>query len=559
MKNNMNKKKVFVLGIDGATYSVISPLINQGKLPNFQKLISRGVHGVLHSTIPSLSAPAWVAFMTGRNPGHYATYHFRKINIKEYQNIHSQDLINSSSFSGTTFFDYLGELGYTVGVVTVPVTYPPWKVNGFLVSGYPCPDPADNPNYTFPQFLSREILENLNWTEKEHAGSISKGELRGASDPGDILDGGLAMMSRRTHYTLKLMKQFNSDVTVLVWGEIDRAQHKIWKYHDPDHVLHPSDGKYKSYLERLYCHADNLLGTIVSNLSPDTNLFILSDHGFGPKQGSYFHVNAWLEMHGYMKARLKSKLLNNPLLNSLKGPIRSFVMKRNVSTRKKIRDAKGRFTVGAIDFEQTLVYRFPVDEQTEGIVINLKGRQQSGTVTGERYETLRTELIDRLKEFKDPRNGKYVIKRCVRREDIYAGEKMMDAPDIICTLHEGYYIGSRVEGDLITPIPEAHIDSMSGNHRPEGIFLASGPGIREGTSFEKADIIDVAPSLIYALGERIPESIEGKVITSIFSDECLRNAPQFVEYEFCVNNESVSLSSVEEESMKDKLKDMGYL
>ncbi len=554
-----NKNKTFILGIDGATFDIILPLIERGKLPNMAKIIKNGASGSLKSTIPSLSAPAWVSFMTGCDPGNYGTYHFRKINISEYQNILSQELINSSAFSGATFFDYLGKLGYKVGVMTVPVTYPPWKVNGFMVAGYPCPDPHDNPNFTFPAELGRELPENLNWTEVENSENIPKGELRGAGDPQNILEGGLSMMSRRVDYALKMMKKFDSDVTVLVLGAIDRAQHKLWKYHDPKHVLHKPGNDFKSYIEQLYCHADSLLGKIIADIGPKAQLFIVSDHGFGPKQGCYFHINAWLNKMGYLKTGWLPKLVNNPFTNILKRLLTKLVLKRTLGTQKKAQMAKKRFETGAIKFDKTLAYRFPIDEKTEGLVINLQGRQKSGRVAKAEYEAIRTKLMAELTKLCDPRNAESIVKNCYKREDIYSGKKCAEAPDIIISLAEGYYTGARPSGVFVTDIPGIHLNEISGHHRSQGIFMAHGPHIAPGKIIDKAGIMDVAPTIIYALGEKIPKYITGKPLLSVFSPEYAKAAPEYVDFDFKTGTENVVLSSEEEETMKNSLKELGYL
>ncbi len=554
-----DRKKAFLLGIDGATFDVIFPLIKRGKLPNMQNMMGNGAHGILQSTIPSLSAPAWVAFMTGKNPGHSGTYHFRKININDYDNIYSQDLIDSSMFRGTTFFDYLGQLGYRVGVMTIPVTYPPWEVNGFMVSGYPCPDPHENPNFAFPSELSRDLPENLNWTEKESSDAIPKEEMRGAMDPQDVLNGGLSMMSRRTAYTLKLMERFDCDVTILVWGAIDRAQHMLWKYHDPSHVLHEPNNCFKTYIEQLYCHADALLGDIMTHVGPEAHFFIVSDHGFGPKQGSRFHLNAWLNQQGYLKATLKARLMNNPLTRTLKGAVFKFAAKLDISGRKKIMKAKRTFNRGTIDFNGTLAYRFPIDEQTEGVVINLKGRQPAGIVVEEEFELLRTELIERLGGVQDTRNGRRVITRCFRREELYKGDKAPEAPDIILVLDEEYFPGAGVAGAVFSQTPRIYLETISGKHRPEGIFMAHGPDISTGKLQENAGIMDVASTVLFALGEKIPRDIEGKVLRSAFSTERLKKAPEFVDRKIGMKFDTADLSDAEQESMRTKLHDLGYL
>lgn len=555
----IKKQKTFILGIDGASFEVISPLMARGMLPNMQQVTENGVCGVLNSTIPSLSAPAWVSFMTGKNPGHYGTYHFRRININSYENKANHQLINSSYFRGDTFFDYLGHLGYRVGVVTVPVTYPPWKVNGFLISGYPCPDPAQNPNFTFPSEIADLLPHNLNWTEIENARTIPKEEMRGARDPDDVLKGGIVMMNRRTACTLDLMARFHCDLTILVWGAIDRAQHMLWKYHDAGHFLHEKGNRFQNYLEQLYCNADRLLGQIMKSIGPDTQLFIVSDHGAGPKQGSHFHLNAWLQQNGYLKTTIKAKWLDNPFSQWLKKPLRNIVLRWNVRHWNSMVKTKQSFSRHNLNYKKTLAYRFPIDEQAEGLVINLKGRQPSGIVDKSNYESLRTKLMDKLCKTYDPRSGKPIIKQCFKREELYSGSRQGEAPDIIIVFEENYFPGSGCNGPLFSSIPPIYLEALSGNHRQEGIFMACGPHIATGKLQKGASIMDVAPTVLYGIGENVPKEMEGNVLKSVFQPDRLKKAPIYVNSELIGISGIADLTAQEQKSMEDQLKDLGYL
>ena len=551
--------KAFILGIDGATFDIINPMMACGKLPSMQKIVQTGVSGTLHSTIPSLSAPAWVSFMTGKNPGHYGTYHFRKIDVDSYENIFCDDLVNSSFFRGETFFDYLGKLGYKVGVMTVPVTYPPWEVNGFLVSGYPCPDPARHANFTFPPEVAASLPKNLNWTEIEGDGKIPKEELRGAREPDDILKGGKRMMRRRTAATFDLMARYHIDVTVLVWGAIDRAQHMLWKYHDPEHVLHEKGNRYRDYIEQLYSHADLLLGRIMNHVGPDTRIFVVSDHGAGKKQGSHFHMNAWLGRNGFLKASTRARILDNRLAGWVKRPLRHMMIKYNAGQWNTMVKRKQNFYLDNLDFRKTSAYRFPIDEQTEGLVINLKGRQPSGAVDNCEYEAVRTCLIKLLSEFRDPLNGNPVVKQCFRREELYSGSKLFQAPDIIVSLEDNYFPGSACNGPVCSPLPPVYLETISGNHRREGIFLACGPEISKGDLQPDASIMDVAPTVLYALGEKIPSDMEGKPLESVFRREGPEMRPVYFDRDFSGDRAVAELSAEEQENMADQLKELGYI
>jgi predicted AlkP superfamily phosphohydrolase/phosphomutase len=557
MKNY--KRKVFILGIDGATFDVIHPLINKGKLHNFNKVIECGTHGNLDSTIPPLSAPAWIGFMTGKNPGHYGAYHFRDIDITNPQNFTKIELINSSFYKGDTFFDYLGEIGYRVGLMTIPVTYPPWKVNGFLVSGYPCPDPSVNTNFTYPSKLSNEIPDNLNWTEDVNSDLIPKQEYRGANNPEDILQGGLSMMKKRTNYTFELMKRYNCDVTVLVWGAIDRAQHVLWKYHDTNHSLYQPENRYKTYIEDLYLYADQLLSKIINQLRPYENLFILSDHGFGPRQGHFFHLNAWLNQEGYLKANYIEKLRNNFFANSLKPAVHKFVKALNQTSSQKLAQVNQQLVASGVDFSKTQAFMYPIHEQTVGLVINLKERQPFGIVSSPKYESLRDQLIKKLKEILDHRNGAKVIKKCYKREELYRGSEAEKAPDIIIVLNDNYYGGTRAFGKIFSNMHHRNTQTVNGTHRHNGIFLAYGKDIDKGKEIHNASIIDVAPTVIHSLKEKIPRDIEGKVLTSVFTKDYAAEKIRYMDRKDKSNPNHTHLSKDDKDSMIKNLKQLGYL
>ena len=60
--------KLLIIGLDGATWEVLLPLINMKKLPTFEKIINKGVHGNFVSTFPPSTGPAWLSMATGKNP-----------------------------------------------------------------------------------------------------------------------------------------------------------------------------------------------------------------------------------------------------------------------------------------------------------------------------------------------------------------------------------------------------------------------------------------------------------------------------------------------------------
>ena len=127
----MGKKKMLIIGWDGATFDMIKPLVEQGQMPNIASLMQNGVWGPLESTLPPLTPVAWTSISTGVNPGKHGifdalTYDHEKRKLS---------FVNASMRKVKPLWSILSEMNRTVGVMNVPVTYPPEEVNGFVISG----------------------------------------------------------------------------------------------------------------------------------------------------------------------------------------------------------------------------------------------------------------------------------------------------------------------------------------------------------------------------------------------------------------------------------------
>jgi predicted AlkP superfamily phosphohydrolase/phosphomutase len=121
--------KVLIIGFDGATPELVERWVEENKLPYLQQMIQKGVYGKLRSVYPPISPAAWTTFATGYDPGKHGVYDFRNYDNKRYS-CFADTIVDSNAFAGKTIWDIVGAAGSKVGVVTVPVTYPAWKVNG---------------------------------------------------------------------------------------------------------------------------------------------------------------------------------------------------------------------------------------------------------------------------------------------------------------------------------------------------------------------------------------------------------------------------------------------
>jgi predicted AlkP superfamily phosphohydrolase/phosphomutase len=142
--------RVLIVGLDGATFDLMLPWIEEGCLPNLARILRSGSKSPLESTIPPITPCAWSSFMTGKNPGKHGLFDFI-----EPHGEHGFRFTNASFRDGETLWGCLSRHGRRVGVVNVPMTFPPEPVNGFLISG------LDTPHELSPFMYPVEIRSDL--------------------------------------------------------------------------------------------------------------------------------------------------------------------------------------------------------------------------------------------------------------------------------------------------------------------------------------------------------------------------------------------------------------
>lgn len=148
-------RKIVVIGLDGATFDIIDPLIKKGKLPNLSKIMENGVRGELKSTIHPITPQAWTTFLTGKNAGKHGIFDF----TSRKSNSYDIKFINASTRKAQSIFSILSKADKKVGAVAIPFTFPPEKINGFMLSGIDAP--VGNEMAVHPDKIYTEIKRNF--------------------------------------------------------------------------------------------------------------------------------------------------------------------------------------------------------------------------------------------------------------------------------------------------------------------------------------------------------------------------------------------------------------
>ena len=148
IKDSKGKTKVIVIGLDGADWKVLKPLIETNELPFLRKLLTNGAYGSLESIYPPLSVPAWRCYSSGKYPSKIGVFSFMKFDRRSKK----FKVVNSKDFRTLDIWDYLGIYGYKVCVYKMFSTHPAKKVNGIMISDLPI-----YKNAFYPTYLKREL------------------------------------------------------------------------------------------------------------------------------------------------------------------------------------------------------------------------------------------------------------------------------------------------------------------------------------------------------------------------------------------------------------------
>ena len=145
------KKRLLVIGLDGASFNVLDPLIENGHLKNLAGLIAGGARADLETTFPPITAVAWSSFMTGKNPGKHGIFEFVRLDHDSRREL----AVNASFRQGSAIWDLLSDAGERVVVHNFPCTYPPRKVNGLMIADFMTP--RGRKDFTYPASLLSDL------------------------------------------------------------------------------------------------------------------------------------------------------------------------------------------------------------------------------------------------------------------------------------------------------------------------------------------------------------------------------------------------------------------
>jgi len=552
--------KVLVIGLDGVTFDLLGPWIEAGELPNLRRLMQHGASGRLQSTMPPISSSSWTSFTTGVNPGKHGVVDF----VYPKPDSYKVTMVNATACQTRSVWNWLNDAGRRVGLLGIPTTYPPEPVDGFMVSGFLAPGPESE--WAYPPELKNELLARLGTF------LLSPDERYRSSRHLDrFLDDLTASVENRTQAALYLVREKAWDLFTVVYWDTDMVQHETWRLLDPSHPRYDAAEAAASRERILAFHrkVDADIGRLLAAVAgePELLVAVMSDHGFGPVH-SFFLTNNWLAGLGLLRFKRGPWTSFKRLLFRLGfTPLSMFRLVRAVGLgrlRSQVRFQQkagllNRIFLSFDDVDWARTRAFSIGSFGQ-VYINLAGPRPQGIVRpGQEYQDVKDHIVQAALTLKDPRSGKRLIERVYRREEIYSGPHVERAPDLIVQPWGWEYMafGHADFGSnrLVEPIT-----GLSGHHRPDGIVILSGPGVKPGTSLEKASILDLTPTILHALGTPVPRDLDGRVLAEAFDPSSPLAAPVMYS-QANVYKDAASTSDLSDDEMaevQDKLRGWGY-
>jgi len=491
-------KKVFVFAFDGLPLNLARKLADDGVMPNLAKLFQTSCWGNLESSFPPLTAPAWVSFATGKNPGKHGIFNF----LQPQDDLNNLEVISSRDIRGKTFYEILEEKGKKEIFINLPCSYPSRIKKGILISSF-----LAGEDFYYPKDLINQLPEIADY-------KLAPGFVVGLNIPRGLKEV-LAIEENRFACGQKLFQR-EWDIFFYLVSGTDWAMHSAF-----DELI--EGRKVDPQVRKIFKNADAYLGWFLDNLPKTTAVFVISDHGF-LTFSKVFYINAWLKKKKLLdfklswnqtRARSLTEFLimkikpesfeekalkkiafifiNNPLFYSLLVRLIRMIdfFLPNLVPRHFL-------TLGLeINPEKTKAYALPVGGGCFELFINDKKRFKQGKVSEREYHRLRQKIYQELSKILGQDNVWF-------REEVYQGQAAKKGADILCSPKD-IFVSPAFSNRVFAKKKVNH-------HSRQGFFVVPDKKAKKGKKVKDLKIIDLAPTILYLLGVRPPADMEGKVL-----------------------------------------------
>lgn len=514
---------------------MLGPACEKGWMPNLNRFRQEGCWGTLRSTDPPITPAAWTSLMTGQNPGHHGVLGFQEYDVAT----NKISLSSSKSIRTETLWQKLARGDKRVVVVGVPMTYPPLEVNGYLVSGFDTP--SLDCDFTYPPDFKDDIIKEIpdfTFERRFHRKQLTDS---------DNFVRYIKWLKRQSDQAVEIMQLGMSkgpwDVAMVLLRSFDELLHYFWKFLDFNSET-PGDPR-RSFIEEYFKDLDEVIGRLLIIAENNNALqFIISDHGGQTKKGNIY-PNRVLRKLGYLKTMGRGKVIADYFSRKFH--------KRKPRTSAGAKSKERNYLWEQIDWSETRASVTEVNMYAS-VYLQVAGRGPHGIVDASKIDSLTREIAESLNQIR-LQDGHNLFKMVARPIDLYnLSEHRDNLPDLLIAPPEGYLMKADLMGYSFIKYNDKN--SLSGTHSMNGMFGCIGSDFITGVQVD-AEIIDIAPTILTALGLPVTEDMNGRVLTKIFCTvpPITTEPPQ--QDKSMINK--YQYSQQEEKQISSRLADLGYL
>lgn len=302
-------------------------------------------------------------------------------------------------------------------------------------------------------------------------------------DPGEFLAQSALVLEERRKLLRHELRRFKTrqqkGLLFFYFSSVDQRAHMLWRQMDREHPFHSADAprNVAEALRDTYVELDRILGWTRAELDDDTALVVMSDHGFSSFRRQA-NLNTWLEQNGYL---------------TLQDPAK--------------RD-KAEWLLG-IDWSRTRAFAIGLNS----LYLNVRGRERNGIVPRSERLALAQEIAEKLHAWTDPQNGQRVVTHAALREDVYNGEHVHTAPDLLVGYGRGYRSSwATTSGKVPEGLLEDNDREWSGDHCMDARIV---PGVllsNRKLALQDPELADLPVSILAAFGVAAPEQMKGRPV-----------------------------------------------
>lgn len=504
--------RVLFLGLDAADPDLLETWAGAGHLPTIKRLLEASAHG---STInpPGLYVGAvWPSFTTSVSPARHTRYCYSQIVPGNYDS----KPFRPTDLKAPFFWEALSRAGQRLAVIDVPkVAIAGEGFNGVQIADWGSHDPEYGSAKIWPPSLAEDILSSFGRNPVRDCNGVRET----SDDYAALRDMLVDRVGRKTRLIESILEQETWDAVLAVFSESHCVGHQCWLIHDESHPRHDPELRARcgDPVFDVYVALDKALGKLLAGVDEQTHCIVLASHGMGPHYDASYLLDRILEScerSRYPKSG--ARVGATPATSTLKRLWHRLPQHLRHRLGPARRAAK---SVGITPLAGRRYFQVPNNDVFGAVRINLMGREPLGKVKpGAELEQVCTRLSDDLRSLVNVETGQKLVKSVLRTADVYSGPHLDYLPDLMIEWDRSAPI-RQIYSPRIGTISGEYTGCRTGDHKPRGLFFATGPGIQPGPVDKSVSVMDFGPTIAAMLQVPLPD-VDGAPIPRLQPSGC---------------------------------------